>query len=126
MIEVPEVQCFAGRGLEGDRFFDFKPDYKGQVTFFASEVYEELRELLGVTSRSPAVFRRNVITQGLDLNAQIGKEFELQGVQFRGTSECTPCYWMDHAFAPGAEKALRGRGGLRAKILTDGVLRAER
>ncbi len=33
-VEVQEVECVAGRGLRGDRFFDFKPDYKGQVTFF--------------------------------------------------------------------------------------------
>jgi len=70
------------------------------------------------------VFRRNVITSGVDLRAWFDAEFELQGVRFRGMGECTPCYWMDQAFGPGAEKALEGRGGLRAQILTDGVLRA--
>jgi MOSC domain-containing protein YiiM len=52
----------------------------------------------------------------------IGAAFELQGVQFRGTTHCAPCHWMDTAFAPGAEKFLAGRGGLRARILTDGRL----
>jgi MOSC domain-containing protein YiiM len=125
MVEVPSVRCFAGRGLEDDRFLDFKPGYKGQITFFAIEVYRRLHIELKGDYRSPAVFRRNVITEGLDLNALIGTEFELSGVRFLGTAECSPCHWMDRAFGPGAEKALRGNGGLRAKILTDGVLRVE-
>jgi MOSC domain-containing protein YiiM len=36
-----------------------------------------------------------------------------------------PCFWMDKAFAPGAEEALEGQGGLRARILTDGILRVD-
>lgn len=123
--EVPRVHCLAGRGIEGDRFFDFKPDYKGQVTFFAWEEYERLCGLFTVHDKSPAAFRRNVITEGVDLNSLIGQEFELQGVKFRGSSECTPCEWMDEAFHPGAEEALRGVGGLRARILSDGWLESE-
>ena len=125
MIEVPTAHCLAGRGIEGDRFFDFKANYKGQITFFAIEVYRALVHDLQIDFRSPAVFRRNVVTEGLDLNLLIGTEFELQGVRFFGTAECTPCYWMESAFGPGAEKALHGRGGLRAKILSDGILRSE-
>jgi MOSC domain-containing protein YiiM len=49
----------------------------------------------------------------------------VQGVAFIGTGECRPCYWMDQALAPGAEAALRGRGGLRAQILTNGRLRVD-
>lgn len=125
MLEVPEINCLAGRGIEGDRFFDYKPHYKGQITFFASEIYEELCGLLDVWDQPPSVFRRNVITAGVDLNSLIAAEFEIQGVRFLGTSECTPCYWMDRAFAPGAEERLQGRGGLRAKILTSGRLRVD-
>ena len=67
------------------------------------------------------MLRRNVIVSGVDLNELIGVDFELQGVQFRGTQHCKPCAWMDVAFAPGAEKFLApGKGGLRARILTDG------
>jgi MOSC domain-containing protein YiiM len=68
------------------------------------------------------VTRRNVITRGVDLNMLIGKKFEVQSVRFEGVSECSPCHWMDEVIAPGAEAALHGRGGLRAKILTDGRL----
>jgi len=80
---------------------------------------------LGVDGQSPGVARRNVITAGIDLNRLIGEEFVLQGVRFAGVEECRPCYWMEQALGPGAEAALRGRGGLRARILTDGPLRVE-
>ncbi len=127
-ISVSEASCVAGKGLEGDRFFDFKPGkfpegYDGQVTFFAWETYEDVCRSLDVTTRDVSVFRRNVVTRGLDLNALAGRDFEIQGVQFRGMKEAAPCEWMNTAFAPGALTALKGRGGLRARVLTDGIIR---
>jgi MOSC domain-containing protein YiiM len=123
MVEVAQLRCVAGRGIEGDRFFDYKKSYKGQITFFANEVYDSLCHQFCVWDLEPDVFRRNVITRGVDLSALIGKEFEIQGVRFLGTEHCKPCYWMDRAFHEGAEAALQGRGGLRAQILTTGALR---
>jgi MOSC domain-containing protein YiiM len=125
IIEVESVECVAGRGLRGDRFFDFKEDYKGQITLFSWEVFDQLRKEKKVPSLSPAVLRRNVVVAGMDLDALIGKTFGLQGVRLEGTGECKPCYWMDQAVSPGAEEWLRGRGGLRCRILSDGVLRRE-
>jgi MOSC domain-containing protein YiiM len=125
ILEVESVECVAGKGLVGDRYFAEKEDYKGQITFFALEVHRQLAEKFGRPGTPPSVYRRNVITEGLDLNALIGKEFELQGIRFLGTEECRPCYWMDLALAPGAEEAMKGKGGLRAKILTSGLLRRE-
>jgi MOSC domain-containing protein YiiM len=124
MIEMPVIECIAGRGIRGDRYFDFKDDYKGQITFFSLDVFEKLCIALNLHDCSPAAARRNVITRGVDLNELIGKEFEIQGVRFFGTQESAPCYWMDGAFAPGAKEFLKGRGGLRAKILCDGELRS--
>lgn len=124
MIEVPEIECVAGRGIRGDRYFDFKGDYKGQITFFSLEVFDEFSGAIPIQCCSPAFARRNVITRGVDLNELIGKEFEFQGVSFLGMEECRPCYWMDRAFASGAQDFLKGRGGLRAKILTNGRLRS--
>lgn len=125
LVECAEIRCVAGRGIAGDRFFDFKDDYKGQITFFAAEVFEELCRELGVSGRPAGVTRRNVITAGVDLNTLVGVEFEIQDVRFLGTTECSPCHWMDTVIAPGAEKWLHARGGLRAKILTDGILRVD-
>ncbi len=125
-LDVPEIHCVPGRGIEGDRFYDYKTGYKGQITFFAREVYGRLCEELRVQDKTPAVLRRNVLCAGIDLNTLThGVEFEVQGVRFRGREECKPCYWMDQAFGPGAEKALRGQGGLRAEILTEGTLRVD-
>ncbi len=123
IVEVEAVECVVGQGLVGDRYFGHKDNYKGQITFFAWEVYQELCDRFGIRDKPPSVFRRNAITAGLDLNRLIGVEFELQGIRFLGTEECRPCYWMDRAFAPGAEAALRGKGGLRARLLTSGTLR---
>lgn len=124
LVEQTEIVCVAGRGIRGDRFFDHPENHSGQITFFSSEVFEDVCNQLGVTGKHPRLTRRNVITSGVDLNALIGEEFTLQGVRFQGVEECRPCYWMDRAIAPGAEAALRHRGGLRARILTTGRLRA--
>jgi MOSC domain-containing protein YiiM len=123
-VEVAEVECVAGKGLVGDRFFNFKDDYKGQATFFSAEVFDEVCRHLGVSGKLAGVTRRNFITRGVELNTLIGKQFTIQGVLFEGTSHCSPCHWMDNAIAPGAETALQGRGGLRARILIGGRLRA--
>jgi MOSC domain-containing protein YiiM len=124
-IEVVEIECVAGRGIQGDRFFDFKEGYKGQITFFAQDVFDALCAELKLSGKSPGLARRNVIVDGVDLNSLIGAEFEIQGVRFRGVAGCAPCYWMDKVFAAGAESFLQNRGGLRAQILTSGKLRAD-
>jgi MOSC domain-containing protein YiiM len=124
IVEVTQVDCVAGRGLRGDRFFDFKENYNGQISFFAIETYEAIRRELAVRDIPLSSFRRNVVTIGVDLNTLIGQEFQIQGVRFRGTEECRPCFWMDRAVAPGAAEYLKGRGGLRAVILSDGILRS--
>lgn len=119
---VERITCRAGRGLEGDRFFDFKEDYKGQVTFFAWETYLQIRQDLNVPGLKPDAFRRNVVVEGLKLDELTGRQFQLGGIAFEATGEAKPCHWMEQAVAPGAEAWLQGRGGLRARILCDGVL----
>ena len=121
--EVQQIECVAGRGLRGDRFFDYKDDYKGQITFFSQEIFDGLCAAFPLVQKSPGVLRRNVIVSGTDLNAVIGENFELQGVRFLGTAHCRPCYWLDQAFCPGTEAWLNDNGGLRAQILTNGWLK---
>lgn len=127
VVACDQIECVAGRGIKGDRFFDYKPDYKGQITFFSWEVFQSLLQALNLPPEiSPAATRRNVITEGADLNALVGQEFEVQGVRFAGVEECRPCFWMNEAFRhPQAEEWLKGRGGLRARILSSGWLRKE-
>ena len=112
-------------GLKGDRYFGYKPDFKGQVTFFDADVVDAVRERTGNQDLSSGEFRRNLIVRGVRLGDWVGKRFRFQGVEFEGSEECKPCYWMDEAVAPGTEEFLKSscRGGLRARILTDGVLR---
>ena len=123
IVAVRQMECVAERGIRGDRFFDYEPDYKGQITFFAMEVFEALERELNLPGVRPEFTRRNVFTRGADLDTLIGVEFEIQGVRFAGTEECRPCYWMNTAFHDErVETWLQGRGGLRARILTDGLL----
>jgi MOSC domain-containing protein YiiM len=123
MCEVREVECVSGRGLRGDRFFDHKENYKGQVTLFSQTIFEELCRAMNSPAVTPAALRRNLLVHGADLNELIGRQFELQGVRLEGSEECKPCYWMNEAIGPGAEAWLKGRGGLRCRILSDGWLR---
>src|ERR1700740_1602973 len=73
-VEVAEVDCVAGRGLQGDRFFDFKDDYKGQVTFFSWENFAALCDELKLSGKSPGLSRRNIVVEGADLNVLVGQE----------------------------------------------------
>jgi hypothetical protein len=122
-LDVASVKCHTGCGLEGDRFYGYREDYKGQVTLFDWAAYEAAKQHFDKPLLSASAFRRNVVIQGVDLNALVGATFSIGGVQFAGTEESRPCYWMNGVVAPGAEDWLRGRGGLRARVLTDGELR---
>jgi len=123
MTEVSRVRLLAGRGVEGDRY-SRRDGARGQVTFFAEETWLRLCRELGRTDLQPDVFRRNVIVRGTDLNTLIGREFEVQGIRFRGIEHCKPCFWMEQAFAPGTLALLSAwrAGGLRACVLSDGWL----
>jgi molybdopterin synthase catalytic subunit len=122
---VPKIECIAGMGLRGDRYFGYKPDFKGQVTFIDAQAIEAVRQEFGRPELCSSEFRRNLVVRGVDLSAWVGKRFRFQGIEFEGSEECKPCYWMDEAVAPGTENFLKKefQGGLRARILTDGCLR---
>jgi MOSC domain-containing protein YiiM len=122
LLEVQKIECVAGHGIRGDRFYDYRDNYKGQITFFSVEVFEKLAARFGLANKSAGDLRRNVIVSDINLNDLIGEEFWIQGLRLRGTAHCRPCYWMNHALAPGAEEFLHGNGGLRAQILSDGVM----
>lgn len=120
--EVESVECVAGRGITGDRFYNYRENYKGQITLFSAEVLEAMRLEFNAPGLAASAVRRNVMVEGVDLNTLIGKKFTLQGVELEGIEESRPCHWMNGAVAPGAEDWLRGRGGLRCRILSSGTL----
>jgi len=123
IIEHEQIALLAGRGIEGDRFLDFKDGYKGQITFIDQSVVEAIRAHATNPELPASSFRRNVVIEGLNLNSLIGKRFRLSGLLFEGTQECSPCYWMDQACGkPGTEELMKGRGGLRCRILESGSL----
>lgn len=127
-LDVAEVDVRAGLGLVGDRYFGVAAHFNAQVTFVAWEVFAEVQRTLGRDDLSPALMRRNIVVEGIPLNQLIGQEFTIvdsagASVRLQGASHCAPCAWMDAALGPGAWQSLKGRGGLRARILSDGVLR---
>jgi molybdopterin synthase catalytic subunit len=124
--KIAEVECVAGMGLKGDRYFGYKPDFKGQVTFFDADAIDAVRKQFNRPDLCSSEFRRNLVIRGVQLEDWIGKRFRFQGIDFEGSEECKPCYWMDEAVTPGTEEFLKTacRGGLRARILGDGILRA--
>lgn len=120
-----EIECVAGMGLRGDRYFGVRPGHKGQVTFFDADVVAEVRRTFKLPKLPASVFRRNLIVSGVNLALWDGRRFRFQGVEFEGSQECAPCDWMDRVIAPGAREFLKTsfRGGLRARIITSGIIR---
>ena len=125
--DVEEVEARAGRGLVGDRYYGVPAHYEAQVTFFASEVFDALLTEFGRDDLAPILTRRNIVTRGVNLNQLLGEEFTIDAgagpVNFLGTKPCSPCAWMDAMLGEGSHAFLRGRGGLRARILSNGTLR---
>ena len=74
MVEVPEVECVAGKGVSGDRFFDYKEDYKGQVTLFSKEVFDSLCQRFQVWDKPVSVLRRGEVLPPLTVTVgEVGK-----------------------------------------------------
>lgn len=118
----------AGLGIVGDRYFAARAHVHASVTVIGLEGLEAVAEGLGVAV-DPAATRRNVFLRGADVEALRGEPFSLTSldgrsgpVRFRGYRPANPCAWMDHEVAPGAFRAMRGRGGVRCDPESDGVL----
>jgi hypothetical protein len=120
------IELRAGLGIVGDRYFAARAHVHASVTLIGLEPLEAVGSELGVEV-DPVATRRNVFLRGADVEALRGEPFSLQrpgsdAVRFRGYRPANPCAWMDHEVAPGAFRAMRGRGGVRCDPESDGVL----
>ena len=121
--EVSEAVATAGAGLEGDRHCAFGASAETQLTLIQIEAVNEFNEAFG-TDLPATAFRRNVITEGVDLNALEGRIFTVGQVQLRGVELCEPCAYLQNLLdIPGLVKQLTHKGGLRCEILRGGVIR---
>lgn len=125
--DVAAVEARAGLGLAGDRYYGVPAHYEAQVTFIAAEVLAEVGAALG-KAIEPILTRRNIVIAGVPLNQLMGEEFSLEfaggeSVRLMGVKQAAPCAWMDAMLGVGAQELMRGRGGLRVRVLTDGVIR---
>jgi len=73
IVEQEDVELVAGSGIKGDRFFDYKEDYKGQITFFSESTIEAVKNELGFEHATGKLFRRNVVIEGMKVEDLIGK-----------------------------------------------------
>ncbi len=118
---VESVRAIAGKGLEGNRYFD-EGTPESELTLIAAEALQALHDEHAI-ELDAAASRRNVLTSGIDLNALVGKRFRVGDVECRGIELCEPCRYLETMTKPGIVKGLVHRAGLNAEILNDGVLR---
>jgi MOSC domain-containing protein YiiM len=125
------VRAVPGRGLEGDRYFHGKGSFqkpgeklipKQEATFIESEAIDALQRECGL-ALAPAESRRNILTRGIALNDLVGREFAGGRVRMKGVKLCQPCNHLESLTKSGVKAGLHDRGGLRAQILTEGVIR---
>jgi MOSC domain-containing protein YiiM len=127
MQSVAEVMVTPGVGPEGDRYAMrqgtfFKPEPDREITLIEAEAAEAFTREYSVPF-SPGEARRNLVTRGVPLNHLVQKEFHVGDVKLKGIRLCEPCSHLEAVTGRPVIKGLMHRGGLRAQILTQGVIR---
>ncbi len=127
MVSVQEIRAVAGRGLEGDRYFQRAGTYSEapgagrEVTLIETEAVEALAHENGIQIQAGQA-RRNIVTRGVPLNHLVGREFAVGEVVLRGMRLCEPCGHLASLTKRGIVKGLIHRGGLRAEIVQGGQI----
>lgn len=128
-VSRESVHAVPGRGIEGDRYFDGtgtfsphpqKPDF--EITLIQQEHIEAFSSSSGIAFAARDA-RRNLVTVGVDLNALVGREFRVGAVSFLGMRLCEPCNYLAKQTSPEVLRGLVHKGGLRARILSEGDIR---
>jgi MOSC domain-containing protein YiiM len=127
LVSVDEVRAEPGRGLEGDRYWKrqgtfWKAAADREVTLIESEVLESLAAEAGITIEGRDA-RRNLATRGVRLNELVNRRFRVGEVTLAGIRLCEPCSHLEQLAGRPLRPLLAGRGGLRAGIVTGGVIR---
>lgn len=128
MVERDQVRAVPGSGLEGDRYFNPEgnssraKDAGWEVTLIESEALEAIQRDFGITLQRGGS-RRNLVTRAVPLNHLVGRKFRVGEVILRGVRLCEPCSHLADLTDKKVLPALIHRGGLRAQILTGGMIR---
>ena len=123
LTEVEEAIITKENGLEGDRYSS--KNGKRQVTLIQAEHLQAVGTLLGKEEAiSPFLTRRNIVVSGLNLLALKDKQFRLgEEVILEGTGYCHPCSRMEENLGAGGYNAMRGHGGITARVVQGGIVK---
>lgn len=119
---VDSAQITLDAALTGDRFSG-KPGAKRQITLIQKEHLAVIGTLLGRDPIDPEITRRNLVVEGINLQALKSREFKIGEVVLFGTGNCAPCSRMEEALGPGGFNAMRGHGGITARVVSEGSIR---
>lgn len=120
---VDQVGAIAERGLAGDHKVTGRAGSKRQVTLIQHEHLVAVAGLLHRQDFPPGLVRRNLVVSGINLLALKGKRFRIGDVLLEFSGPCEPCSRMEYNLGPGGFNAMRGHGGITAKIIEGGTLR---
>ncbi len=120
LVRVDSVRAVAGRGLEGDRYFDGRGTFSGTGRGYQLTLVEE--QALADVDLSWEDARRNVVTGGIALNALVGRRFTVGTAECIGRRLAEPCAHLEKLSRPGIIGPLVHRAGLRADVVDDGVI----
>lgn len=115
---VADVNVTEEQGLEGDRYKS--RSRKRQVTLIQGEHLDAVASMLGVDAIDPGLIRRNIVVRGINLLALKGKVFMVGGTLLEFTELCHPCSRMEANLGPGGYNAMRGHGGITARVIEGG------
>ncbi len=115
------VEALTDHGLAGDHYSG-KPGSKRQVTLIQAEHIAAVASMLHRTELDPGLLRRNLVVQGINLLALKDRQFWVGEVLLEMTGLCHPCSRMETNLGPGGYNAMRGHGGITARILQGGNL----
>lgn len=119
-VPVEKVAIEPGRGLAGDHY---RGGGKRQVTLIQAEHLDAVARLLGKDTLDPVLTRRNIVVSGINLLALHDRRFRIGDVLLEGTGYCQPCSRMEANLGPGGYNAMRGHGGITARVLEGGTVR---